>query len=102
VVLALAVICICDVVEPLYAITCLRSIKVVVLGAIADVAAKAIPPTLSENVDVDASGLHTAIFVITAVVPVAGTVYRTAAVPEVVAAPRKSALVVVAIIYYLQ
>jgi len=101
VVTALAVICIFEVVA-LYSSTCLRSIKVVVLGAIADVAANAIPPMFSENVDVDASGLHTAMFVITAVVPVAGTVYKGAAVPEVVAAPRKSALVVVAISYYLQ
>jgi hypothetical protein len=101
VVTALAVICIFEVVA-LYSSTCLRSINCVVFGATAEVAAKLVPPIFKVKVDVDASGLHTAMFVITAVVPVAGTVYKGAAVPEVVAAPRKSALVVVAISYYLQ
>jgi len=101
VVTALAVICIFAVVA-LNSSTCLRSINCVVFGATAEVAAKIVPPIFNEKVDVDASGLLTAMFVITAVVPVAGTVYKGAAVPEVVAAPRKSALVVVAISYYLQ
>jgi len=101
VVTALAVICIFAVVA-LYSSTCLRSISCVVFGATAEVAAKLTLPILSVKVDVEARGLLTAIFVITVVVPVAGTVYNTAAVPDVVAAPRYKALVVVAISYYLQ
>jgi len=101
VVTALPVICIFEVVA-LYASTCLRSISCVVFGANAEVAAKLVPPIFKLKVDVDASGLHTAMFVITAVVLDVGTVYKGAAVPEVVAAPLKSAFVVVAISYYLQ
>jgi hypothetical protein len=87
VVTALAVILIFAVVA-LYSSTCLRSISTVLFGAIAEVAAKLTFPMSIVKVDVDASGFDTAIFVITVVVPVAGTVYKGAAVPEVVAAPR--------------
>jgi len=83
--------------------TCFRSMYAVELAAIADVVCNAVlapaVPIPSVNVYADEPVLVTAIFDTTVVVD-AGTVYSTVVV-VVVAAPRNSALVNVAISYYL-
>jgi hypothetical protein len=78
--------------------TCFKSIVIVELAAIATVLNKSTASSWIVNVAADAAELVTTILLITVVVD-AGTVYSV--VDDVAKAPRASALVVVAISYYL-
>ena len=78
--------------------TCFRSMYAVEFAAIAESFCISISSNNIVNVAAVPAVLHIAILDITVVVD-AGTVYRVAL--DVDAAPRKSALVIVAIIYYL-